>query len=105
MTLISHISNIKFRRNKVNIEQIGMLVITSIIGIATYYFKKNSDRLDREDDYLHNKIENLQKELSDHKIEVERNFVSKDEFIRSISNFDKKLDKIYDEILKSANNN
>ena len=88
-----------------NIEQIGMLVITSIIGIATYYFKKNSDRLDREDDYLHNKIENLQKELSDHKIEVERNFVSKDEFIRSISNFDKKLDKIYDEILKSANNN
>ena len=105
MTLISHISNIKFRRNKVNIEQIGMLAITSIIGIATYYFKKNSDRLDREDDYLHNKIENLQKELSDHKIEVERNFVSKDEFIRSISNFDKKLDKIYDEILKSANNN
>jgi len=104
MTLISHISNIKFRRNKVNIEQIGMLVITSIIGIATYYFKKNSDRLDREDDHLNNKIENLQKELSDHKIEVERNFVSKDEFIRSISNFDKKLDKIYDEILKSANN-
>lgn len=88
-----------------NIEQIGMLVITSIIGIATYYFKKNSDRLDREDDHLNNKIENLQKELSDHKIEVERNFVSKDEFIRSISNFDKKLDKIYDEILKSANNN
>ena len=87
-----------------NIEQIGMLVITSIIGIATYYFKKNSDRLDREDDHLNNKIENLQKELSDHKIEVERNFVSKDEFIRSISNFDKKLDKIYDEILKSANN-
>jgi len=88
----------------VNIEQIGMLVITSIIGIATYYFKKNSDRLDREDDHLHNKIENLQKELSDHKIEVERNFVSKDEFIRSMSNIDKKLDKIYDEILKSANN-
>lgn len=88
-----------------NIEQIGMMAITSIIGIATYYFKKNSDRLDREDEHLHNKIENVQKELSEHKIEVERNFVSKDEFIRSISNIDKKLDKIYDEIMKSSSCN
>lgn len=86
----------------VSLEQIAMLAISSVVGIASYYFKKNSDRLDKADEQLNTKIESVEKELSEYKLEAERSFVSKDEFIRSISNIDKKLDKIYDEVMKSS---
>lgn len=85
-----------------SLEQIAMLAISSVVGIASYYFKKNSDRLDKADEQLNTKIESVEKELSEYKLEAERSFVSKDEFIRSISNIDKKLDKIYDEVMKSS---
>lgn len=85
-----------------NFEQIGMFAITSLLGIASYYFKKNSDRLDKEDERLHIKIDNVEKSLNEYKLEAEKNFVNKDEFIRATSNIDKKLDKIYDEIIKSS---
>lgn len=88
-----------------NFEQIGMFAITSLLGVASYYFKKNSDRLDKEDEKLHSKIDDVEKSLNEYKLEAEKNFVSKDEFIRSTSNIDKKLDKIYDEIIKNSSHN
>lgn len=84
-----------------NLQQIGMFALTTLVGLVGYYFKKNSDRLDKEDEKLYIKIEDVEKNLSEYKLDAEKNFVSKDEFIRSVSNIDKKLDKIYDEFMKN----
>lgn len=83
-----------------DLQQIGMFGLTTLVGLVGYYFKKNSDRQDKADESLNFKIDNVEKNLSDYKLEAEKTFVSKDEFIRSVSNIDKKLDKIYDEMMK-----
>ena len=84
-----------------NLQQIGMFALTTLVGLVGYYFKKNSDRLDKEDEKLYIKIEDVEKNLSEYKLDAEKNFVSKDEVRRSVSNIDKKLDKIYDDLMKN----
>ena len=35
-----------------NLQQIGMFALTTLVGLVGYYFKKNSDRLDKEDEKI-----------------------------------------------------
>lgn len=76
------------------------IIISIIVGIISRYFKRNEDRLDENDKKLEAKIDEFGKELTDYKLDVARDFVSKDEFIRTLSRVDNKLDKIYDEIMR-----
>lgn len=73
--------------------------ITTAVAIIGYYFKRNEIRLDKKDNQLEEKIEKTEQDLAQYKLEAEKRFVAKDEFIRSISHIDKKLDKVYDEIV------
>ena len=80
--------------------EIMMLVLTGGVGLLGWYFKRDKDRLDCNDKNLQGQIEGVKKDLSDYRLEAQREFVTKDEFVRAVTNQDRKLDKIYDEIMK-----
>jgi uncharacterized membrane-anchored protein YhcB (DUF1043 family) len=52
---------------------------------------------------LQKEIETVRDDLNDYKLEAQKEFVSKDEFIRAISGQDRKLDKIYDKLMELTN--
>jgi len=48
------------------------------------------------------KIDNLEEKFNNYKETVAMRYVQKDEFIRAITNMDKKLDKIYDRVVEKG---
>lgn len=84
---------------------IVQLIITIIIGVIAYFLKETKNSIDKDiqdnkKDIQENKTEinTIRKEFNDFKENMPFHFVLRDDFIRSITNIDKKLDKIYDTI-------
>jgi undecaprenyl pyrophosphate synthase len=57
-------------------------------------------RMSQENDKMEKRIEELQKNFNDYKDYVSEKYTLKDDFIRAVSTIDKKLDKIYDVVVK-----
>ncbi|WP_427340620.1 hypothetical protein [Caloranaerobacter sp. DY30410] len=79
------------------------------IGTIAYFVKdlKKSIESKIEDNQTRiklnaDKIEELEKSFNDYKAKVPLLYVQKDDFIRAVSNLDKKLDKIYDVIVQKG---
>lgn len=81
------------------------LIITVIIGVIAYFLKETKNAIDKDiqdnkKDIEENKneINSIKKEFNEFKENIPFHYVLRDDFIRSITNIDKKLDKIYDTI-------
>ena len=79
------------------------------IGALAYFIKDLKKSIDgkiekniKDIDSNTEKIENLEEKFSDYKETVAMRYVQKDEFIRAISNMDRKLDKIYDRVAEKG---
>ena len=77
------------------------------IGIIGYFIRDNSSKTQKMIDQANNKIdqtdgklEKLEQKFNDFKSDLPKEFVMKDDFIRAMTNVDKKLDKIYDIIVE-----
>lgn len=57
-------------------------------------------RMAQENEKMEKRIAELQKNFNDYKDYVSEKYTLKDDFIRAISSVDKKLDKIYDVVVK-----
>lgn len=77
---------------------VGSGSATIAIGTVAFFLKKWSADLEEKDNALGRRIGNVEQELSDYKLEVNKEYVSKDEFLRVVSQHDLKLDKILDKI-------
>ncbi|MCL2462028.1 MAG: hypothetical protein FWF44_05130 [Defluviitaleaceae bacterium] len=76
------------------------LIVTGAVGLLGWYFKRHQDHLDDVDKSQQDQINTMKAALYEYEIKAQEHFVTRDEFIRAISNQDKKLDKIYDEVLR-----
>lgn len=81
-----------------NINTILQLITVTIIGIIGYFIKDKVKSLQEKDKKNEESINSLQKELIDFQKEMPFRYVTRDEFIRSITNIDSKLDKIYEKL-------
>jgi len=89
-----------------------MQTITTLgIGILGYLIKDLKKNIDKDinenkneiaevEKSLIGKIEKVDKKVDDFKDHVNKNFVDKESYIRNITNFDCKLDKITDLIME-----
>ncbi len=86
---------------------IGMAIIGALVGLGAKYLaqiqKNLEDRLDIQDGQImqvNQSNDSMQKELSDFKIHVEREFVNQEEYIRTTQSLDSKIDRVLIEINK-----
>jgi chromosome segregation ATPase len=72
------------------------------IGIIGYFLKTTMNKL--EDDIKNNedRVEKLEKEMNNLKSDLPFIYVTREDFIRAMNNVDKKLDKIYDGMVKGG---
>lgn len=82
-------------------------VIGIIIGIISYFLKSFKADLDKKDAQLEQgskelqqQIDDMQDEFHQYKLDAADKFVQKDDFIRATAVTDRKLDRIYDELMK-----
>ena len=87
------------------ITMVISLAATTTVGIIGYFIKKNHAGLERKDEDQQAAIDAIKTQISENRLEAQREFVTKDEFIRAVSGQDRKLDKIYDEVIKLSKNN
>lgn len=94
-----------------NIDWITQTITTIGIGILAYLIKDMKKNIDKDinqnkseiaevERNLNDKIEKVEKKVDDFKDHVNKNFVDKESYIRNITNFDCKLDKITDLIME-----
>lgn len=76
-----------------------------LIGAISYFLKDFKIKLDRADEVLQDQIDELKDNLHQFQLEVADRFVLKDDFVRASAITDRKLDKIYDEIIKLSKKN
>ncbi|KYG90368.1 hypothetical protein A0U40_18430 [[Bacillus] sp. KCTC 13219] len=81
-------------------EWIIQTAILTGIGIIAYFLKSFKADLAQNDAELKQQIDNVESKLADYKLEVADKYVQKDDFIRATSQIDRKLDRIYEELLK-----
>ena len=81
-------------------DWIIQLVLSGMIGIIVYFLKSNKAQADKRSENQQNEINMLSHDLQNYKLDSLDRFVLKDDFIRATAQTDRKLDKIYDEILK-----
>lgn len=81
--------------------------IVTVIGIISYFLKSFRTDLDKKDAQLEQDTKELQQqmdqvqdELNQYKLDAADKFVQKDDFIRATAQTDRKLDRIYDELMK-----
>jgi protein involved in sex pheromone biosynthesis len=97
---------------------IGMAIISALIALGAKYLsqiqKTIEDRLDNQDEIIHQlredykkdlcgvvtKADNTQEDLSKFKVTVQREFVNRDEYIRTTQSLDAKMDRVLGEIGK-----
>lgn len=86
-------------------------ITVTCIGIIGYFLKSyktelsNKDaQLEQNDEKLEKEIDNLKKSFNQYKLDASDSFVKKDDFIRASAQTDRKLDKIYDELIKLNKN-
>lgn len=92
-------------------EWIVQTIIVTVIGIIAYFLKsyktdltQKNVQLEQDNEKLQIQINQVENDLSKYKLEVANNFVQKDDFIRASAQTDRKLDKIYDELIKISKN-
>lgn len=73
--------------------QAALGLVITIIGFFLKGFKSDVDAQKI-------KVESLNEDFYKYKLMVSEHYVSKEDFIRAMATTDRKLDKIYDEILK-----
>ena len=73
-----------------------------IVTVGAFVIKKWLSGHDEKEKELEGKIEDVDRRFQDYKLEVSKNYVSKDEFLRVTSRHDQKLDKILDRITELA---
>lgn len=88
-------------------DWILQLAIVTVIGYIAFSLKtfklqleKKDEELVKKDEQLEEQIKQSSKELTQYKLDAESRFVLKDDFVRLTAQTDRKLDKIYDEIMK-----
>ncbi len=97
----------------ISITVIFQIICTLAIAIFGFFIKRELKRLDDADTAnkseiketkqdLEKKLTELKDDYNKYKAEMPFNFVTRDEFIRAMTNFDRKLDKIYDCITKKG---
>lgn len=81
--------------------------IVTVIGIISYFLKSYKTDLDKKDAQLEQdakelkqQMDQVQDELNQYKLDATDKFVQKDDFIRATAVTDRKLDRIYDELMK-----
>lgn len=86
---------------------IGMTIIGALVGLGAKYLaqiqKNLEDRLDNQDEQIlqvHQNNDLVQKELSNFKVHVQREFVNQEEYIRTTQSLDSKIDRVLVEINK-----
>lgn len=85
-------------------DWIVQLALTTVIGIIAYFLKTNKTQQDKRSDDQQNQIDRVERELHEFKLEAADRYVHKDDFIRATAQTDRKLDKIYDELIKLTKN-
>ncbi len=75
-----------------------------LLGVAAlaYFVKDLKKSIIKDIDDNSKKIGGLEKEFNNYKETIAMRYVQKDEFIRAVTNMDRKLDKIYDQIAKKG---
>lgn len=81
-------------------EWIVPSVFGILISIIAYFLKTNKSQSDKRAEEHEMNIKQLNHDLQEYKLDVADRFVLKDDFIRATAQTDRKLDKIYDEIIK-----
>jgi len=74
--------------------------LAGLIGIIAFFLKSYKTAADKRDEELQQRMATLEHELQQYKLDAADRFVLKDDFIRATAQTDRKLDKIYDEIIK-----
>lgn len=74
--------------------------LAATIGIISFFLKTFKTQLDKNDEQLQMQVEAVRADLNKYKLDATERFVSKDDFIRATSMTDRKLDRIYDELMK-----
>lgn len=86
-------------------EWIYQLGLGTLIGIVAYFLKSYKTEQGEFNNEQKNEIDRIDKELQAYKLEAADRYVHKDDFIRATTQTDRKLDKIYDELMKLTSNN
>lgn len=93
-------------------EWIIQTIIVTVIGIISYFLKSYKTdltqkdlQLKEEDEKLQKQIDQVEMDLNKYKLEAANKFVQKDDFIRASAQTDRKLDRIYDELMKMNKGN
>lgn len=76
--------------------------IGCVVAAGGFVIKKWLTSHEEKEKELENQINEANRSLQDYKLEVSKNYVSKDEFLRVTSRQDQKLDKILDRITELA---
>lgn len=82
------------------LDRLLWYVVTGMVGVIAYFLKSNKTQQDKQVDALQEQVDQLQRELQQFKLESADKFVLKDDFVRATALTDRKLDRIYDEIIK-----
>ena len=95
-----------------------MAIISALIALGAKYLSQiqaaNKDRMDIQDEKIQQiredykedycqvtcKVENTQEELGKFKVTVQRDFVNREEYIRTTQSLDAKMDRVLGEISK-----
>ncbi len=99
----------------ISITVIFQIICTLAVAVFGFFIKRELKRLDDADKNneqeikeakkdLDTKLTDLKDDYNKYKAEMPFNFVTRDEFIRAMTNLDRKLDKIYDCIAKKGSN-
>lgn len=76
------------------------LVLVTFLGLMAWFLKRHIAQQDTSNKKQEEQIDILKKDLQEYKLQAAEKYVSKDEFIRATSHTQRKLDQIYDEIIK-----
>ncbi|WP_153062610.1 hypothetical protein [Metasolibacillus meyeri] len=81
-------------------EWIIQTAILTGLGLIGYFLKNFKTDLAQNDAELKQQIDNVESKFAEYKLEVSDKYVQKDDFIRATSQMERKLDRIYDELIK-----
>lgn len=81
-------------------DWIVQLAFGLMLGAISYFLKSFKMQLDKNDEQQQAQVESIKTDLNQYKLEAAERFVQKDDFIRATAVTDRKLDRIYDELMK-----
>lgn len=81
-------------------EYLLQFFITACIAVIAYFLRDFKNRQEESNEHLQKQISEMKEDLGAYKLKAADRFVLKDDFVRATALTDRKLDKIYDEIMK-----